>query len=91
MYDFHKTRQENQENAFKNSLFKRGQKHLLKEIERKDYKKKKERNEVNEKIGALLTENETKDGKKGQHEKEFYLKGLEVLERIDSEMSSKQN
>lgn len=41
MYDFHKTRQENQENAFKNLMFKRGSKHLLKDIERKDYKKKK--------------------------------------------------
>ena len=45
MYDFHKTRQENQENAFKNSMFKRGQKNLLKEIQRKDYKKKKEKPE----------------------------------------------
>ena len=41
MYDFHKTRQENQENAFKNIMFKRGNKHMLKDIERKDYKKKK--------------------------------------------------
>lgn len=51
MYDFHKTRQENQENAFKNSMFKKGFKyvlhrfrHLLKDIQRKDYKKNKENN-----------------------------------------------
>jgi hypothetical protein len=42
MYDFHKTRQENHENAFKNVMFKRGNRNLLKEIERKDYKKKKD-------------------------------------------------
>lgn len=42
MYDFHKMRQDNQENAFKNTLFKKSQKHLLKEIQRKDYKKNKD-------------------------------------------------
>lgn len=42
MYDFHKMRQDNQENAFKNALFKRGCRHLLREIQRKDYKKNKE-------------------------------------------------
>ena len=42
MYDFHKMRQDNQENAFKNTLFRKGQKHLLREIQRKDYKKNKD-------------------------------------------------
>lgn len=35
MYDFHKSRQENNENEFRHKLFKRGQKHLLSEIKRK--------------------------------------------------------
>lgn len=35
MYDFHKSRHENNENEFKHKLFKRGQKHLLADIKRK--------------------------------------------------------
>jgi hypothetical protein len=49
MYDFHKTRQENHENAFKNLMFKKGckynfhlRRHMLKDIQRKDYKKNKD-------------------------------------------------
>jgi len=57
MYDFHKTRQENQENAFKNSMFKRGQKQLLHSIERKDYKKKKDKIEDSlEKLDSTIIE-----------------------------------
>eukprot|EP00743_Colponemidia_sp_Colp-15_P003043 GILK01003289.1.p1 GENE.GILK01003289.1~~GILK01003289.1.p1 ORF type:complete len:682 (-),score=124.37 GILK01003289.1:308-2302(-) len=35
MYDFHKTRQENNANEFRHALFRRGQRHLLKDIKRK--------------------------------------------------------
>eukprot|EP00742_Colponemidia_sp_Colp-10_P002810 GILJ01003004.1.p1 GENE.GILJ01003004.1~~GILJ01003004.1.p1 ORF type:complete len:691 (-),score=107.59 GILJ01003004.1:290-2311(-) len=35
MYDFHKTRQENNANEFRHPLFRRGQRHLLKDIKRK--------------------------------------------------------
>jgi heat shock transcription factor 1 len=35
MYDFHKSRHENNENEFRHKMFKRGQKHLLADIKRK--------------------------------------------------------
>lgn len=35
MYDFHKIRQEDNENEFRHKFFRRGQKHLLAEIKRK--------------------------------------------------------
>lgn len=62
MYDFHKTRQENQENAFKNFLFKKGQKYLLKEIQRKDYKKNKE---TNKELFSILEKNQQKNSSGG--------------------------
>ena len=35
MYDFHKTRHDNNENEFKHKLFRKGQKNLLSQIKRK--------------------------------------------------------
>ena len=68
MYDFHKTRLENHENAFKNLMFKKGYKywdkpirHLLKDIQRKDYKKNKD------------SAKEQSDGKNVERSREFKI------------------
>jgi hypothetical protein len=42
-------------------MFKKGQKNLLREIERKDYKKKKEKSENTEKIDPIINEIEIKN------------------------------
>ncbi|CAK93879.1 unnamed protein product (macronuclear) [Paramecium tetraurelia] len=51
MYDFHKTRHDNNENEFKHKLFQRGKKHLLSQIKRKT-------NDVKEQNSLSLIKNE---------------------------------
>ncbi|CAK93678.1 unnamed protein product (macronuclear) [Paramecium tetraurelia] len=51
MYDFHKTRHDNNENEFKHKLFQRSKKHLLSQIKRKT-------NEVKEQNSLSLIKNE---------------------------------
>lgn len=88
MYDFHKTRQENHENAFKNLMFKKGYKYtlhlfrnMLKDIQRKDYKKNKE----NGKEGTSNDKGLEKSSSFARNERQFDLirdQGKQTLKKI---------